>query len=583
MATIAVPRAPSGPIWRRIKPQTVFTTGLLAIVAFVVLYPIYRVVLQSFDVSQPGEAARYGLDGWATLFREQGLRQAAMNTLNLSLAREVIALPAAIFLAWLLARTNLPGRHWFEFAFWISFFMPTLTVVLSWLLLLDPEYGLINQALTRLGLPVFSIYSFWGIVWAHTIAHGLSFKVMLFTPIFRNMNASFEEASRITGASALGTLGRIVLPIMLPAILAVEFLSFIRSLESFEIERILGTPRGFYVISTIIYDEVLQAEPRYGPAAALGVTALIVMAGLIFLQRRMVGTRRYTTVTGQYQSQVMQLGSWKWPAVALLTAIVVLVVAVPLVLSVMGTFMKIFGFFNIADPWTWNNWARALRDPLLLRSLQNTLMLAFGSAFASVIIFSIIAYVVIRTRFFGRGALDLLSWLPYTIPGILLSLALLSMFLQPFFRPLYGSIPSLIIAGLIAGMPLAVQLLKTNLMQLGNELEEASWVTGGNWLHTYTRVVLPLMAPALIVIALIEFIGAARNISQVSLLSVTSNRPLSMLQLDYITEGKFEVASVLSCCVLILTLGVAIAARLFGVRLGVGAEARAQEAARIEK
>jgi len=236
--------------------------------------------------------------------------------------------------------------------------------------------------------------------------------------------------------------------------------------------------------------------------------------------------------------------------------------------------MKIFGFFTIPDPWTLNNWTRALRDPLLLRSVQNTLLLASGTSSAGVIALSLIAYVVIRTRFFGRGALDLLSWLPYTIPGILLSLALLSMFLQPIFRPLYGSIPSLIIAGVIAGMPLGVQILKSNLMQLGNELEEASWVTGGNWIHTYFRVVLPLMASSLIVIALILFIGAARNISQVAMLSVSANRPLSMLQLDYITEGKFEIASVLSCCVLILTLGVAIAARAFGLRLGVGGEHR---------
>jgi iron(III) transport system permease protein len=574
MATVAVPRAESARSSRRFSTGTVLSTVLLAAIAFIVLYPIVRVVLQSFEVSTPGQATTFGLDAWATLFHEQGLRTAAWNTVSLSAWREAIALPGAIFLAWLLARTNLPGRNWFEFAFWLSFFMPTLTVVLSWILLLDPEYGLINQGLLRLGIPAFSIYSFWGIVWAHTIAHGISFKVMLFTPIFRNMNAAFEEASRVTGASALGTVARIVLPIMLPAILAVEFLSFIRSLESFEIERILGTPMGFFVFSTIIYDEVIQSEPRYGPAAALGVTALVIMISLIVLQRKLIGNRRYTTLTGQYQSQVMQLGKWRWPAVALISAVLFLVVAVPLVFSIMGTFMKIFGFFTIQDPWTFNNWNRALRDPLLLRSFQNTLLLAFGTSIVGVLVHSLIAYVVIRTRFFGRNALDLLSWLPYTIPGILLSLALLSMFLQPFFRPLYGSIPSLIIAGLISGMPLAVQILKSNLMQLGNELEEASWVTGGNWIHTYFRVVLPLMASSLIVIALIQFIGAARNISQVAMLSVSSNRPLSMLQLDYITEGKFEVASVLSCCVLILTLGVAVAARSFGLRLGVGGEHR---------
>jgi iron(III) transport system permease protein len=574
MATVAVPEARFEGFKRKLSPLTIFGTLLLALVAFMVLYPIWRVLLQSFEVQAPGQAVRFGLDGWASLIRESGLKTAVWNTISLSIWREAIALPAAIFLAWLLARTNMPGRNWFEFAFWLSFFMPTLTVVLSWILLLDPEYGLINQALTRLGLPTFSIYSYWGIIWAHTIAHGISFKVMLFTPIFRNMNAAFEEASRVTGASTLGTVGRIVLPIMLPAILAVEFLSFIRSLESFEIERILGTPLGFYVISTIIYDEVLQAEPRYGPAAALGVAALGIMVALIFLQRYLVGNRRYTTVTGQYQSQVTHLGKWRWGAAALMTAVLLLIVAVPLVFSIMGTFMKIFGFFTIADPWTFNNWTRALRDPLLLRSIQNTLLLAFGAAIVGVIFHSIIAYVIIRTRFYGRSTLDLLSWLPYTIPGILLSLALLAMMLQPVFRPLYGSIFSLIIASVVSTMPLAVQILKSNLMQLGSELEEASWVTGGSWVHTYFKVVLPLMASSLIVIALIKFIGAARNISQVALLSVSSNRPLSMLQLDYITEGKFEVASVLSCCVLILTLGVALGARAFGLRLGIGAEHR---------
>ena len=164
MATVAVPRAESVRGIRRPSTATVVSTVLLAAIGFLVLYPIVRVVLQSFEVSTPGEAARFGMDGWATLFQEQGLRTAAWNTVSLSVWREAIALPAAISLAWLLARTNLPGRNWFEFAFWLSFFMPTLTVVLSWILLLDPEYGLINQGLIRLGIPAFSIYSFWGII-----------------------------------------------------------------------------------------------------------------------------------------------------------------------------------------------------------------------------------------------------------------------------------------------------------------------------------------------------------------------------------------------------------------------------------
>src|SRR6266508_4347241 len=238
MATVTSPGALGASTRRRWEIHDVPNPLLLGAVAFGVLYPIVQVLLQSFAVSAPGQAVRFSLDVWSALLREQGLRTAVFNTVQLSIAREAIALPVAVFIAWLIARTDMPGRNWIEFAFWVSFFLPTLTVVLSWILLLDPEYGLINQVLSKIGLPAFSIYSFWGIVWAHTISHGISFKVLLFAPIFRNLDSTFEEASRITGASTLGTFARIVIPLMLPAILAVEFLGFIRSLESFEIERI---------------------------------------------------------------------------------------------------------------------------------------------------------------------------------------------------------------------------------------------------------------------------------------------------------------------------------------------------------
>jgi len=243
--------------------------------------------------------------------------------------------------------------------------------------------------------------------------------------------------------------------------------------------------------------------------------------------------------------------------------------AVPFIFASLGTLMKLFGFFS-ADMWTLAHWQRALADRELVRAIQNTLILAFGTAIIVVVLNSLIAYVIVRTRFIGRRVLDILTWLPFTVPGILLSLALLAMFLTPLFRPLYGSIVTLILAGVIAGLPLAAQVLKANLMQFGSELEEAAWITGGNWLHTYRRIVLPLLAPTLMVVALIAFIGAARNIAQVALLSNASNRPLSMLQLDYMAQGKFELASVVACMILFLTMGLALLARVFGYKGGLG-------------
>jgi iron(III) transport system permease protein len=172
----------------------------------------------------------------------------------------------------------------------------------------------------------------------------------------------------------------------------------------------------------------------------------------------------------------------------------------------------------------------------------------------------------VRTRFIGRHILDFLTWLPFTVPGILLSFGLLTLFLTPVLRFMYGNIVSLIVAGVIAGLPLAAQILKANLMQFGSELEEASWLSGGSWLQTYRRILLPLVMPTLIVVALIALIGAASNISQVALLSNAANRPLSMLQLDYMAQGRFELASVVACLILFMTVGMAVLARALGYR-----------------
>ncbi|MFN0070793.1 MAG: ABC transporter permease [Chloroflexota bacterium] len=555
---------PAGRGFPRLSLGTGLCVLVLAVVGFVVLYPLWLILYQSFDVSRPGEAARFGLDGWYAIFNERGLRTAVNNTLLLSISRQLIALPIAIGIAWLIARTDLPGRNWFEFGFWLSFFLPTLTVTLSWILVLDPDYGLFNQLIKPLGLH-FNIYSFWGIVWTHLVAHNISVMVMLLTPAFRNMNASFEEASRVAGASTLSTIWRIFVPVMMPAILAVELIVLMRSLESFEVEQILGPPISLQVMSTWIYSTFYQQTPRFDAASALAVLLVLCMLVLIVLQQRFLGNRKYTTVTGQFQGQVFRLGAARVPALAFMGFVMFLIMGVPFVFATMGTFMKLFGYFT-ADPWTLQHWQTAFKEPLLLRSLQNTLILATSTALVSVILNSLIAYIVVRTRFFGRHTLNFITWLPFTVPGILLSLGLLAMFLTPAFRPMYGSLYVLIIAGVVSGMPLAVQITKSNLMQLGPELEEASYITGGSWWHTYRHVVLPLLRPTLVVVGLIAFIGAARNVAQVALLSNAQNRPLSMLQLDYMAEGKFEVAAVVACVILFLTVGLALAARAFGYR-----------------
>jgi iron(III) transport system permease protein len=239
--------------------------------------------------------------------------------------------------------------------------------------------------------------------------------------------------------------------------------------------------------------------------------------------------------------------------------------------ALLGTFMKLFGFFHIPDPWTLNNWKTVLTDDLFLRSLRNTLVLAVGTAVAAVLVHALIAYIVVRTRYAGRRLLDTISWLPFTVPGIILGLALLWLFLGVgALRPLYGTMALLVIAGLISGMPLGVQIIKSGLLQLGTELEEAARVAGASWWNTYRRIVLRLMAPTLMAVGMITFVGAARNIGNIALLATSANRPLSILQLDYIAQRKFEEAVVVACIIMLISLAGALVARFLGLRGSVG-------------
>jgi iron(III) transport system permease protein len=495
------------------------------------------------------------------------------NTFTLGITRQAIALVLGCFFAWLIARTDLPMKGFLEFFFWLSFFLPALPETMGWILLLDPKYGVLNQALLSLGIfsqGPFNIYSFWGIVWAH-LGGTVSIKVMLLTPAFRNLDAALEESSRISGASAWHTFFRIIVPIMMPAILVTTILGIIRSMEAFEIELLLGTPIGLQVYSTKIHELVTWEPPQFAPAMALSTIFLGVLLVMVAVQRRYIANKSYATVSGRgFTIRPTQLGRWRYPAFALLLSFALIVTVVPTVLLVSGTFMKLFGFFNIPQPWTLENWHATLSDPVLLRSLWNTLAIGIGSGVIGVLFYSLIAYVIVKTRHRGRAVLDFLSWLPWSIPGILLGVALLWTFLQTrIFLPIYGTIYLLMIAMVIKSMPFGTQLIKSVLLQLGHDLEEASKVCGGSWLDTFRRVVMPLTMPALITVGLVGFISAARDISTVVLLGSGQSRTLSLLMLDFAAGAEFEKATVVAVIIVGLVVGAALFARALGGQIGV--------------
>jgi iron(III) transport system permease protein len=573
MERIATPfeRAPLFPL-RSLPVPSWSMIVLLGVVGFLVLTPLILMILNSFQTARPGQPIVWGLEGWVKAFSTPGIVKAMTNTVTLAITRQAIALFIGAFFAWLIARTDIPLTRVLEFFFWISFFLPALPETMGWILLLDPKYGLLNQGLMALGLsqPLFNIYSFWGIVWAH-MGGTVSVKVMLLTPAFRNLDAAFEEASKISGASGWHTFFRIVIPVMMPAILVTTILGVIRSLEAFEIELLLGTPIGLQVYSTKIHELVTWEPPQFAPAMALSTVFLGVLLLMVGLQRRYIAQRNYETVTGRgFSVRPTPLGRWRYPAFALILCFAMVVTIVPTALLLLGTFMKLFGFFHIAEPWTLDNWRATLDDPVLLRSLWNTLAVGVGSGLLGVLFYAVIAYMIVKTKHAGRWLLDFLSWLPWSIPGILLGMALLWTFLQTrIFLPIYGTIYLLMLAMVIKSMPFGTQVIKSVLIQLGSDLEEASKVCGASWYHTFRRVILPLAMPALITVGLVGFMSAARDISTVVLLGSGSSRTLSLLMLDFAAGAEFEKATVVAVIIVALVVGAALIARALGGQVGV--------------
>lgn len=555
---------------------TALMTLLIGFMGFYVLYPLVLIIINSFNTATIAEPPVYGLAAWREAFSEPGIWRSLWNSVKIGIVLQVVALPMGIFISWLLARTNIAYGNALEFGFWISFFLPGLATTFGWMLLLDPSTGLINSWLRDLpflsGLN-FDIYSFAGIIWVHLVSNGISTKVMLLTPAFRRMDASMEEASRMSGANSLTTLLRITVPAMTPVIVVVFLLSVIRIFSSFEVELLLGVPWSFYVYSTKIVDLARQEPPLVNQAAALGSVILVFLAAFIPLQRRLITRRQFTTVTGQFKPKIIDLGVWRYPATAFVALVIFILDVVPLLSVLGGSFMTRFGFFNLPKTWTLEYWTTSLSDPRILQALQNTLIVAVSAGVVGALAFSLIGYVLVRTKLPGRSVLDSICWLPSAIPGVLSGLGLLWMFLgTPMFRPFYGTIVLLVIAQVLGGVTLATQILKANFVQLGKELEEASRMSGAGFWRTYLRVVFPLMAQTMVLVGVIKFMFAAQHNSAIILLATSETRTLSLLALDQVAAGYREVASITIILITLLTLGIAVIARSFGLKVGIRAE-----------
>ena len=568
--------APPSPVTARLRrPRGVRVAEIVVLLFFSIAMalPIIFLLVGSFNMSPPGQAPVYGLQNWVRAFSDSQTLSALGMSFLFSIVRLVPSLTLSVTVAWLIARSDMPGGHVVEFLCWFAFFVPDFPLTLAWMLLLDPNFGFLNtmaRALPFVDGPLFNPYSFWGIVWVHLGTGGVWFNIMLLTPIFRRLGASLEEAARVAGANTFTTLLRITFPVLSPMIIAIAVLAFIKGLESFNTELLLGLPAGIYVYGTRIYDYLRQEPPAYGEATALGSVFLLVLAVLAFVYRRYFqGKRKFTVVTGQgYSTLRVKLGKWRYVALGGFILRFMIMMVLPLTFLVIGSFMRRYGFFDISSPFTFSHWTNLFGDPLFVSSLRNSLIIASTTAFLCIVLYSVVGYLLASRRLMAPSVLEFFCWLPWVIPGILMSLGLLWIFLAtPLRSVLYGTVWGIALALTIHDSPVATQAFKSAFLQLGPDLEEAARVAGASWRYTYFRILLPLVAPIAATIAMLNFGSALTSISTPVLLYSAESRPLSILLLEYSFTGEIERAAALGLLITAIICVMMLIGRRFGLQM----------------
>lgn len=537
---------------KKISTGQLLVLVLLVIVAFQVLYPLGTLLIGSLRDAPLGTPGNFGFQGYVRVLTDPNTYQLLWTSFWLSAVRAVLAVVLALLLAWTITRTNIPFRRFFEWAIMFVFFMPLLPQIIAWIMLLQPRTGFINQFL-RVFFPgdvgPLNVYSYAGIVFVGSL-HWVPFLFIILAPAFKAMDATLEEQSRMSGASVWSTILHVDAPLMRPALLATSVLAFVKIMESFVVEAMLGLPVNIYVLTTKIYDFIAVEGPsKYPEAMALAMGLLSITIVIVAVQWKLLGQRQYTTVTGRsFKVTRVDLGRAKYLASGAVMVFLFVALFLPLGTLVWSSFMKFAGIFS-PDMYTLDHITKAFSFPDTVRSVKNTLIMSGFSATIGMVLCSLIAYAVIKTKHRGKKLLDLISWLPWAIPAMVMALGYLwaYIFLKlPFGITLYGTITLMTLVFVTHGFPLGTRTMTTTMIQLSNELEESSRIHGASWLYTFTHIILPLVAPGFLAGWLLLFTFAVKDLAIVVLLYKPSSTVMSTVIFNWWQLGRFEEAIVLS-------------------------------------
>ncbi len=540
-------------LFSRINSKVLVISISVLLLVYFIVFPMGILVFDS--IYQQGH---FNFSNYKLVYSTIVNWKALTNTVELSLMVMVASVIITFPLAWLVGRTNLPGKKTYRTLLVASYMIPPYVGAIAWVQLLNPSVGYLNQILKwifNLQQAPFDIYTFGGLAWVLT----LFYSPFAFITIFRameKMDPTLEEAARVSDASPLKTLFDVTLPLMAPSILAGGLLVFIAAGSCFGIPAIVGMPGNIEVMTTRIVTYIYMGDDQgIRDATALAASLMIIANSLLFFMTWMLGRKDYTTISGKStRPNMVELGKWKWPAFIGVGLYSMIAVIIPLLSIIVTSLLK-----SMSKPVTLSNmgfdsWLPVITSSQYMESIWNSVVYAIIAATLGTILSVFIAYLSVKTRVKGRSLPDLLTIIGGSTPSIVIALALVITFSGNYGLNLYSTMWILIVSYLVKYMTMSVRTIAASLSQVHISLEEAALNSGASWIRTCKDIILPLIAPSVIAGWFLIFMPSFYELTMSLLLYSGDTKTIGVLLYELQTYADTQNASVLSVIILSIVL-----------------------------
>jgi iron(III) transport system permease protein len=497
---------------------------------------------------------------YAAVFQDVHLQKALWNTVVMAFWVGLASLAVGAPMAWLTARTDLPGKALIRGLILASFVTPPFLGAFAWVMLAGPNAGLLNKiyrSVTGSDEALVNIFTMPGLIFVIAI-YSFPYVYIMIANTLALIASDLEEQAAILGAGRLRVAATITLPLVTPAILSGFILAVLQALALFGSPAMLALPAGFHTITTQIWS-FFHYPPKIEMAAAFSIPLLLATALLLQLQKRLLGRRGYASVGGKGgQRRNIPLGPWRYPALAACLAVLACAIFLPYSILAKAALAR-----SWSQPMSWDNFTTGnltftfFEYSATKSAIVNTLELGVLTATIGAGLAALLAYVANRRLILGHQVLAFLALAPVVIPGVVLAVGLFIAYTRPPFL-LYGTLWILFVAYVTKEMPVGYSQADATFKGVHAELEDAGRILGAGRLRVLREITAPLAKSGIIATWCFIFIGVIRELSASIILFTPNTKVMSVVIFDLKEEGQFGAIAVLGLFMLVMTFAIVV-------------------------